>query len=238
MTSEPDMIRPSSGYPAEMVDPELSAQIDQVLSTRRKSRHLKHRSSISLNPFRNHRDGSMSSAGGTSRISVSNSRARPSVYESDSHSEEEEDLSTGTGKRPRKEKKRTSTPSLPIQLLVRKAEPALTVRPVISPSIPKPRRSSFDSTNTTPYRLGGPSTSGSRPNSPTKDSQSTSSRGKLVESDILQSHPAPSVRARADSDSGEVVNLLAQQPEERQAAKEEVRKLKKGQAREYVWDGE
>lgn len=114
----------------------------------------------------------------------------------------------------------------PIKLLVRKAEPAKPIDTDV-PGLPLPRAQHVHFPSSDDH----PEASASQP-APSALPDGTPEQAQSVD----KKQPVLSTKA-GEASSGSMVDLLAPRPEERHQAKAEVRKLKKGHTREYVWDG-
>jgi hypothetical protein len=143
----------------------------------------------------------------------------------------EADLRADSRRRTRRSRRAQQSLPPPIQLLVRKAEPAEPVGTVIS-GLPIPRNPHVHFPPNDPP----PEASSSKHNPVDEVPASTSG--------VYLGLPDSSARTQGgdvgskDLNPTPLVNLLAPHPAERKEAKDEVRKLKKGKARDYVWDGE
>jgi hypothetical protein len=211
---------------------ELDAQVDKALASRRFIQHGRHRSSISMSLFRSSqlkKTDSRSSGvktDGRDHDGRNDPVADEVVLEED---EAEVDPENKERRRIRRRDRRANQdPAPPIQLLVRKAEPAKPVNSGVS-GLPQPRHSHVHFPSSDP--------------SPEGSSSQKIPEGLAGESPAQRSTPDSPLRSRPDDGSAKVsssaplVNLLASGPEERKEAKAVVRNMKKGQARDYVWDG-
>jgi hypothetical protein len=209
-------------------DDDLAAQVDQALSSRRHVHHSRRRSSLSLNLFRPSHLRKTDSRTSSKQVDLTRDRSDNPTDEGDSDEEQGVEADSEDKKRRRSRRLRRAEVNVPppIQLLVRKAEP---VRPidVDVPGLPLPRAQHvhFPSSDDRPE-----GSSSQRPLTASLDGEPGHSQD--MDWAMQMSHSKT-----GDSSSGPMVNLLAPRPEERHQAKAEVRKLKKGHSREYVWDG-
>lgn len=220
--------RPPVLSPTTTGDEDLAAQIDQALSSRRHVHHERHRSSISLSLFRpSHLRKTESRAS-----SKQGDLARNSGHGIDEGgSEEDEGIEADSDDKRRRRLGRSRRAEVevppPIKLLVRKAESAKPIDTDVS-GLPLPRAQHvhFPSSDDRPEgSTSQPTPSASPPDGTPEQAHSVNRKPTM-----------PSSKA-GDASSGQMVDLLAPRPEERHQAKAEVRKLKKGHTREYVWDG-
>ena len=220
--------RPPVLSPTTTGDEDLAAQIDQALSSRRHVHHERHRSSISLSLFRpSHLRKTESRAS-----SKQGDLARNSGHGIDEGgSEEDEGIEADSDDKRRRRLGRSRRAEVevppPIKLLVRKAESAKPIDTDVS-GLPLPRAQHvhFPSSDDRPEgSTSQPTPSASPPDGTPEQAHSVDRKPTM-----------PSSKA-GDASSGQMVDLLAPRPEERHQAKAEVRKLKQGHTREYVWDG-
>jgi hypothetical protein len=214
-------------------DDELDAQVDKALASRRHIQHGRHRSSISMSLFRSsHLKKTDPRASGVKPdIMDRNEEDDPAADDTPLGEDETEDDPEYKERRRISRRERRANQELPppIQLLVRKAEPAKPIDSGVS-GLPQPRNSHVHFPSSDPRPEG----SSSHPKMP---------EGMTSESQAQTPVPDSSARSRpADTSTTEfstapLVNLLAAGPEERKEAKAVVKNMKKGQAREYVWDG-
>ena len=217
--------------PTVIGDDELAAQVDQALSSRRHIHHSRHRSSISLSMFRSSHLRKTDSRTSSKHGDLTRNRSGDDpIDEGDSDGDEEvAEADSEDKKRRRLRRSKRTDPDIPppIKLLVRKAEPAkpVDVKPSGLP-LPRAQHVHFPSSDDHPEGSSSKLPSASFPDGVPEHSQTVGSSSK------------PHSSNAEESASGSLINLLAPRPEERHQAKAEVRKLKKGHAREYVWDGE
>lgn len=216
--------------PTVIDDDDLAAQVDQALSSRRQIHHSRHRSSISLSLFRQSHLRKTDSKTSSQLAPARSNRSGDDVDQGDSDAEEEDDEANPEDKQRRRlRRSKRADPSVPapIRLLVRKAELAKPVN--VAPSgLPPPRA----------QHVHFPSSDDRPEGSASKRPSASSPDGMPELRSSIDAKSASHATNLDSSGSGALVNLLATRPEERHQAKAEVRKLKKGHAREYVWDGE
>ena len=212
-------------------DAQLDAQIDKALASRRFIQHGRHRSSISMSLFRSsHLKQTDSRSSGVKPDRQDRNEGDDAA--ADDTALEEDDTETDPEYKERRRisrRERRANQELPppIQLLVRKAEPAKPVDTGVS-GLPQPRNSHVHFPSSDPKPEGS-------------SSQQKIPEGLASESQAQGSTPIspsrPADVSTQESSRAPLVNLLAAGPEERKEAKAVVRNMKKGQAREYVWDG-
>jgi hypothetical protein len=214
--------------PTTTGDEDLAAQIDQALSSRRHvHHHSRHRSSLSLSLFRSSHLRKIQSRASSKQGDL----ARNSGNGTDEGgSEEDEAIEADSDDKRRRRLGRSRRAEVevppPIKLLVRKAEPAKPLDTDV-PGLPLPRAQHVHF----PSSDDRPEGSASQP-VPSALPEGTPEQAHSVDKE----QPIPSSKA-GEAGSGQMIDLLAPRPEERHQAKAEVRKLKKGHIREYVWDG-
>ena len=233
LTNAPDQSLDVNRDASAMDDAELDAQVDKALASRRHINHGRHRSSISMSLFRSsHLKKTDSRSSGVKPDIKGRSEGDGPAADETALGEDDNEADPEYKERrriTRRERRANQELPPPIQLLVRKAEPAKPVDSGVS-GLPQPRNSHVHFPSSDP-RPEGSSSHQSRPDGLVGDDQAQTSPPDSP------SRPRPTDVTTKESSTAPLVNLLAAGPEERKEAKAVVRNMKKGQAREYVWDG-
>lgn len=219
--------RPPVLSPTTTGDEDLAAQIDQALSSRRHVRHSRHRSSISLSLFRPSHLRKTESRASSKQVDLVRNSGN-GIDEGGSEEDEVIEADSDDKRRRRLGRSRRAEVEVipPIKLLVRKAEPAKPIDTDVS-GLPLPRA----------QHVHFPSSDDRPEASTSKPPALALPDGALEQARRVDKKPTMPSSKAGDASSGQMVDLLAPRPEERHQAKAEVRKLKKGHTREYVWDG-
>jgi hypothetical protein len=221
--------RPPVLSPTTTGDEDLAAQIDQALSSRRHVHHERHRSSISLSLFRSSHLRKTQSRASLKQGDTARNRSGNGTDEGGSEEDEVIEANSDDKRRRRLGRSRRAEVEVPppIKLLVRKAEPAKPIDTDV-PGLSLPRAQHVH----VPSSDDHPEGSASQPTPSAFSPDGTPQRAHSVD----KKQPVPSSKA-GDASSGPMIDLLAPRPEERHQAQAEVRKLKQGHTKEYVWDG-